>query len=85
MIPQLYQGIYLEQSHFSCRNIALEEGMAITVEPGVYIPDFPEYQAYRGIGVRIEDDVLITGEGPVVLTVEAPKEIIDIEHVMSSN
>lgn len=56
--------------------------MTITIEPGLYIPDEEMYGAYRGIGIRIEDDVLVTNEGPVILTVEAPKEIADIEHLM---
>lgn len=37
-------------------------GVVLTVEPGLYIPDNPAFGRYRGIGVRIEDDVLITGE-----------------------
>jgi Xaa-Pro aminopeptidase len=39
---------------------------------------------YHGLGVRIEDDILITASGPVVLTTECPKEIYDIEKLMSS-
>ena len=58
--------------------------MVITIEPGVYIPDEDEYREFRGIGIRIEDDVAITKDGPLVLSVEAPKEIVDIETVMSS-
>ena len=37
--------------------------MALTIEPGLYIPDDPAFGALRGIGVRIEDDVAITGGG----------------------
>ena len=65
----------------------LEPGMVLTVEPGIYIPDvaatsdLPEQ--FRGVGIRVEDDVLITAEGPEVLTREAPKEIDDIERVMA--
>jgi Xaa-Pro aminopeptidase len=59
----------------------LEPGMVITVEPGLYIgaelADAPE--VLRGIGVRIEDDVLITEGEPEVLTAAAPKEIADVE------
>jgi Xaa-Pro aminopeptidase len=50
----------------------LEPGMVITVEPGLYL-------AAEGIGVRIEDDVLITERGNEVLTAAAPKEIADVE------
>ena len=39
---------------------------------------------YRGIGIRIEDDVLVTENGPDVLTAECPKEVEDIERLMNS-
>ena len=51
-----------------------------TLEPGLYLPfseDVPE--AYRGIGVRIEDDVLLTDTGCEILSAAAPKEVADIE------
>ena len=63
----------------------LAPGMALTVEPGIYIP--PQQKAvaakWRGIGVRIEDDVLITADGPEVLTEGAPKDIAEIERIMA--
>ena len=63
----------------------LEPGMVITVEPGVYISadtkEIPE--KYLGIGVRIEDDVLITEEGNRVLTNKVPKEPEEIEQLMA--
>ncbi|MCZ0945352.1 MAG: aminopeptidase P N-terminal domain-containing protein [Gammaproteobacteria bacterium] len=64
---------------------ALAPGMALTVEPGIYIPPQQEAVAakWRGIGVRIEDDVLITAEGPEVLTDGAPKDIAEIERIMA--
>ena len=58
----------------------LTPGMTLTVEPGLYIraaDDVPE--ALRGIGVRIEDDALVTESGCEVITLEAPKSIADIE------
>ena len=59
----------------------LEPGMIVTVEPGLYIPiddeDAPEQ--YRGIGVRIEDDVLVTDGEPDVLTADIPKTIEEVE------
>ena len=62
----------------------LEPGMVLTVEPGLYIPadrtEVPE--PYRNIGIRIEDDVLITGEGNEILSVRAPKAVEDIESWM---
>ncbi len=59
----------------------LQPGVVITVEPGLYftVDDVRVPEKYRGIGVRIEDDVLITENGPVVLTADLPKEIADIE------
>jgi Xaa-Pro aminopeptidase len=61
-----------------------QAGMIMTVEPGLYIAPDAEGapERLRGIGVRIEDDVLITAAGPEVLTGEAPKEVADIEAVM---
>ena len=58
----------------------LEPGMVLTVEPGLYIAaDADVPAAYQGIGVRIEDDVLVTANGYDVLTSTIPKEIDDIE------
>lgn len=62
----------------------LEIGMVITVEPGIYISedaDVPEQ--YKGIGVRIEDNLLMTEYGNKILTTAAPKEIADIENLMN--
>ncbi len=62
---------------------ALEPGMVLTIEPGIYIPDDASVPAqFRGIGVRIEDDVLVTRDGSEVLTAAAPKLIDDVEAVM---
>lgn len=58
----------------------LEPGMVITVEPGIYIAEnslAPEQ--YRGIGVRIEDDVLVTPDGHLVLSAAIPKQVNDVE------
>lgn len=61
----------------------LEPGMVLTIEPGIYIPDDDSVPAkYRGIGIRIEDDVLVTRDGPEVLTAAAPKTVKEIEAVM---
>lgn len=62
----------------------LEPGMVLTIEPGLYIqPDAVEVDAcWRGIGIRIEDDVLVTKKGHEVLTEAAPKSIDQIESLM---
>jgi Xaa-Pro aminopeptidase len=54
----------------------LRPGMVITVEPGIYIPE-------EELGVRIEDDVLVTADGHEVLSKDAPKEVEEIERWMS--
>ena len=67
----------------------LEPGMVLTVEPGLYFgswrTDVEIPERYSGIGVRIEDDVLITGGDPVVLTSNCPKTIDEIEALIGSD
>ncbi|WP_249976412.1 Xaa-Pro aminopeptidase [Vreelandella olivaria] len=61
----------------------LMAGMVITIEPGLYIPcedDIPV--AYRGMGIRIEDNIAVTSSGHEVLTSGAPKQIAEIEALM---
>jgi Xaa-Pro aminopeptidase len=59
--------------------------MVLTVEPGIYVPlDAKDAPAkYRGIGVRIEDDVLVTEDGNVNLTAKVPKQAEEIEELMN--
>jgi Xaa-Pro aminopeptidase len=63
----------------------LKPGCVLTVEPGIYIArdrqDVPEQ--YRGIGIRIEDDVLVTEGDPDVLTKDVPKTVEEIEALMA--
>ena len=63
-----------------------EAGMVTTIEPGIYIqPDNKKVPAkWRGIGVRIEDDIAIRKSGPENMTASVPKAIADIEHLMQS-
>ncbi len=75
-------GVY----YYGKESRALEAGVVMTVEPGLYISpttkDIPEQ--YLGIGVRIEDDVLCTSNGPRVLTNKVPKNADEIEALMAS-
>jgi len=63
-----------------------EPGMIMTVEPGLYIapntPDVPK--EFLGIGIRVEDDVLVTDNGPLVLTSDVPKDVAGIEALMAA-
>lgn len=61
----------------------LEANMIITVEPGIYIPHGSDCdKKWWGIAVRIEDDILITNDGPINLSVEAPRTSRAIENLM---
>ncbi len=64
-----------------------EPGMVTTIEPGIYIDEDCEDvpAAYRGIGIRIEDNVLVTRTGHDVLTQMIPKTIEDIEEAMAQS
>lgn len=55
--------------------IPLAPGMVLTIEPGVYLPD-------EGLGIRIEDDVLVTAGGHEVLSARAPRRVDEIERLM---
>jgi len=92
---ELYRRFYMHRtSHWLGRDVhdvgnykldgaarRLEPGMTFTVEPGLYVPadadDVPA--AFRGIGIRIEDDVLVTPTGAEVLSAAAPKQVAEIE------
>ncbi|KAJ7265937.1 peptidase M24 [Mycena haematopus] len=68
-----------ESSHFD-RHASLKAGMVITIEPGIYVPPSPSFpKHFHNIGIRIEDEVLVGKEQPIVLSVAAPKEIADVE------
>ena len=58
-------------------NRPLEPGMVITIEPGLYLPD-------ENLGVRIEDDVLITETGYKLLTARLPRTVAEIEAIMAA-
>ena len=67
-------------------SVALEPGMVLTVEPGLYLrPDADAVPpAYRGIGVRIEDDVLVTESGREVLSAAIPSDPDELERIVSA-
>ncbi|WP_412731107.1 aminopeptidase P N-terminal domain-containing protein [Dyella aluminiiresistens] len=64
----------------------LEPGMVVTVEPGIYVPpDEPGVaERWRGIGIRIEDDVAVVREGCEVLSADVPKAPADIEKLLAA-
>ena len=68
----------------SIARVLADAGAVLTVEPGLYFArdDRSVQKELRGIGVRIEDDVLISKRGPEVLTAAAPKSVRDIEALM---
>ncbi len=74
-------GVYYQDK----QSRALEPGVVMTVEPGIYVsPDTKDVpEKYLGIGVRIEDDVLCTNNGPRVLTTKVPKQAEEIEALMA--
>lgn len=80
-------GHYLGMDVHDCSSInndrLFQPGVVITIEPGVYIPvnsNAPE--RFRGIGIRIEDEVLITDSGHEILTASVPREIKQIEFLL---
>ncbi len=67
----------LDVHDYGLWNVKMEVGNCFTCEPGIYIPE-------EGIGIRIEDDVLITENGLINFTEGAPKEVGEIEDLMNS-
>ena len=79
-----YLGIDTHDAGFSVvdgKPRMVEPGMVFTIEPGFYVPgdDKDAPSDYRGIGIRIEDDILVTNSGCEVMTSKAPKEIEELE------
>jgi Xaa-Pro aminopeptidase len=63
----------------------LAPGMVLTIEPGLYVaPDAPVPPEYRGLGVRIEDDIAVTDGGHENLTAATPKSVADIEKLTAA-
>ncbi|PWW77621.1 hypothetical protein C7212DRAFT_351111 [Tuber magnatum] len=75
-----YVGLDIHDCGSYSKSGKLRAGQCVTVEPGVYVPDDMQWpKHFRGMGIRIEDTVCVGDDGPVVLSVEAVKEIVDIE------
>lgn len=79
-----YLGIDVHDSPEVTKLLKLEQGSVITIEPGIYIraDDKSVPEKYRGIGIRIEDDVAITGSGCEVLSKKTPKTIEELEKAL---
>ena len=61
----------------------MQEGVVLTIEPGLYIPDEPEaFGPFAGIGMRIEDDVAVTLGGPEVLSAGVPVDAREVERIV---
>jgi Xaa-Pro aminopeptidase len=78
-----YIGLDVHDAH---GDNTLREGAALTVEPGIYIKaGSPCDKKWWNIGVRIEDDILVTSNGPVNMSAGAPRRVEEIEALMKEN
>ncbi|XP_049885679.1 xaa-Pro aminopeptidase 3-like [Pectinophora gossypiella] len=79
-----YLGLDVHDAPLVRRSIPVQTNMVVTVEPGLYISpnDKSVPEEFRGIGIRVEDDVLITDNTPLVLTESCVKEVDDIEAIV---
>ena len=76
-------GQYRDVTHADKPSRALQAGMVVTVEPGIYVrPAEGVPEEYWNIGIRIEDDVLVTADGHTILSAAAPKTVAEIEELM---
>ncbi|XP_017757337.1 PREDICTED: probable Xaa-Pro aminopeptidase 3 [Eufriesea mexicana] len=82
-----YLGMDVHDTGNISRNLKLQSGIIITIEPGIYISHKNRFapSEFYGLAVRIEDDVLITENGPIILTENCPKEIAKIETLASQH
>ncbi|XP_076467817.1 xaa-Pro aminopeptidase 3-like [Babylonia areolata] len=80
-----YLGMDVHDTEDISRRVKLVPGMVITVEPGIYIQkdDLSVDERFRGIGIRIEDNILITDTTPVNLSEKCPRTVEGIERVVS--
>jgi len=75
------QAPYLDKNK---KEIILKEGIVLTIEPGLYIDkdDKSVPKKYRGIGIRIEDDILVTKNGNINMSINISKNVCDIENTI---
>ena len=75
-------GVYSQNKTFT----KLKPGMVLTVEPGLYFSKYNDNvpEELKGIGIRIEDNILVTGNGHANLSKEIPKEIDSIESLVGA-
>jgi len=75
-------GLYMQEG----QSRSLQPGITLTIEPGIYIQpeDVTAPEAFRGLGVRIEDDILVTTFGNENMTAGLPKEVADLEALIGS-
>ncbi|XP_007502625.1 xaa-Pro aminopeptidase 3 isoform X4 [Monodelphis domestica] len=78
-----YLGMDVHDTPDVSRSLPLQPGMVVTIEPGIYISedDRDACERFRGLGVRIEDDVLVTQDSPLILSADCPKELRHIEQI----
>ncbi|GJN89735.1 hypothetical protein Rhopal_002724-T1 [Rhodotorula paludigena] len=73
-------GVDLHDTMSFGRNEKIEAGMVITIEPGIYVPPLAHFpKGFHNLVVRIEDEVLVRDDDQVVLSINAPKELADVE------
>ncbi|CAL1532454.1 unnamed protein product [Lymnaea stagnalis] len=82
-----YLGMDVHDTSLVSRQIKLQPNMVVTVEPGLYIPqnDMTVSSEFRGLGIRIEDNVLVTESKPINMSASCPKRVDDIEDLMSKS
>nr|XP_020838345.1 probable Xaa-Pro aminopeptidase 3 isoform X6 [Phascolarctos cinereus] len=78
-----YLGMDVHDTPDMSRSLPLQPGMVVTIEPGIYVPedDDDASERFRGLGVRIEDDVVVTEDLPLILSADCPKEMRHVERI----